>query len=333
MHFERILRGKTLILLFNDSYKLYLESNRDLEERFNAFSFREEFTYSWKETDFFDNFKKNFFSILMTSILKNSDISEKRVVLYTSLLSCLRQLITSVDNIIDRESKGIIFLKSSGNDIINNSLISLAAHNVMNRILEDLGDNRGADIEIIEKIQSIAMGEGIREEGLYEAYPNEEYIREEIHKAIGGELLELALCCPKTLENSERLTAYGRGLYRIGMALQALDDLCDIEEDLEEDKVNLAVSGLIRKFNCSKEELFKTSFHIGSEENREFVESYLDVIYTDLTEGFKILRESGYPIDETDLKYLMKFLFKVRGVEELWETMREGSLMKEKRKI
>ena len=118
MHFERILRGKTLILLFNDSYKLYLESNRDLEERFNAFSFREEFTYSWKETDFFDNFKKNFFSILMTSILKNSDISEKRVVLYTSLLSCLRQLITSVDNIIDRESKGIIFLKSSGNDII-----------------------------------------------------------------------------------------------------------------------------------------------------------------------------------------------------------------------
>ena len=328
MHFERILRGRRLILLFNDSYKLYLESNSDLEKRFNAFSFGEEFDYSWKEDDFLDHFKKNFFSILMTSILKNSDISEKRVVLYTSLLSCLRQVITSVDNIIDRESKGIIFLKNSGNDIINNSLISLAAHNVMNRILEELGDSHGADIKIIEKIQSIAMGESRRDEEQYETYPQKEYIREKIHSAIGGELLELALCCPKTLESSQKLTAYGRGLYRIGMALQALDDLCDIEEDLEDNKVNLAVSRLIEESGCNRENLSVTSFDINSEKNKVFVEGYLNSIHADLIEGFKILRENGYPIDEADLKYLMKFLFKVRGVDELWEIMREATQRK-----
>ncbi len=328
MHFERILRGKKLILLFNDSYKLYLESNRDLEERFNAFNFKEDLRYSWRERDFLDHFKNNFFSILMTSILKSASISEKRVVLYTSLLSCLRQIITSVDNIIDKENKGIIFLRSLDNHTINNSLITLASHNVIHRILEELGGNSRADIEIIDRIQRIAMGEGKRDGGLYTTYPERDYIRDEIHRAIGGELLELALCCPKVLENSEKLTAYGRGLYRVGMALQALDDLCDIEEDLRDNKVNLAVAHLMEDFNYKKEDLLRDSFSIGSEENREFLGKYMKGIYEDLIEGFKILRENGYPIDETDLRYLMRFLFKVRGVEKLWDIMRKTSMEK-----
>lgn len=326
MHFERILRGRKLILLFNDSYKIYLESNRDLEERFNSFSFREDLMYSWREMDFLDHFKKNFFSILMTSLLKSSDISERRVVLYTGLLSCLRQIITSVDNIIDNEDKGIIFLKSSDNYIINNSLITLASHNVMYRILEELEDRCETDIQIIEKIQRIAAGEGRRNEDLYTTYPRRDYIKDTIHSAIGGELLELALCCPKSLESSKKLDDYGRGLYCIGMALQALDDLCDIEEDLRDSKVNLAVANLLEEFYYKREELLQPSFDIKAEENRKFLEGYLKGIYKDLAEGFSILRENGYPIDEDDLRYLMKFLFKVRGVGELWTIMRETSL-------
>ncbi len=154
---------------------------------------------------------------------------------------------------------------------------------------------------------------------LYGIYPSTEYVINEIHKGIGGELLELSLCVPKTLEFSDKLSFYSKGLFKIGMALQGLDDLCDMKEDYKDGKVNLAIAKLIEDKKYSFRELQKVSFDEILEGDKDFVRIYLNIIGKKLFEGFNILQENGYPLGISDLKFLMRFLFKIRGLENFWK--------------
>lgn len=324
MGFEALLKGKNTLSLFNQSYICYSASCRELEKRYSEFSFSRDFIFTWREEGHLAALQKNFFSILMTSILISSDIPRERVISYAGILTCLRQTITSVDNIIDHEEKGVVLLKNVENQIVNNSIVVIASQGVLMGLLRDLSEDDRAYHSIMDKFYTIAVGEEKRSLSLYGSYPLPETIESEIHRGIGGALLELALSAPLILESSPRLIPYSRGLFHIGMALQKVDDLCDIAEDHVEDKANLATSLLLKEGRTDIASLGNLSLEILISTQEDFLKSYLGLVAEDLLHGFALLQEGGYPLEREDLIALIQTLFNIRGMGRLWSLMKDS---------
>ncbi|GLI55071.1 hypothetical protein PM10SUCC1_05860 [Propionigenium maris DSM 9537] len=301
------------IKLFKEAYHVYNKTNSSLEEDFQGFEFYNDIDFKWRRENFLKSFKNNFFSLLMTSLLIKG-CGRENIVIYSKVISCIRQIITSTDNIIDKENKGIIFIPKIKNNVVKNVLLTMASQNLLEDYSVKLCGGNSISREIINRIHRIALAESKRDENQYILYPTPEYIRDTIHRGIGGELLEISMIAPKMMENSEVLGGFSKGLFKIGMGLQALDDLCDIEEDLLDNKVNYAVSKLILAGD-SLEELKKNP---GIVPDDSFITAYTKEVLEDTLEGFKYLRENGFPLTKGDVDILLKHLFKIRGLDKFY---------------
>ncbi len=294
---NHILLGKLLM----NAFKILEKAKNEIENDLKNFKFTKELDIDFKNTNFKESFKKNFFTLLIISILLESKISKKHIVSYSKIITYLRQIVTSTDNIIDNEDKGLIFIKSLKNKMVSNSLIMLICQNFLTK--ECLELNEGKDIavkKIFDKIYLIAMSESLRDKSQYLEYPNEKYILEKIHSGIGGELLKISLEAPLVIEENSKLREYSNGIFEIGMALQALDDFFDIEEDEESGKINLLKSALIY-----------------SEKGEEVVrKEYLKKVSENAYNGFKILEDNEFPINKKEAKKVLKKLFELRGLKE-----------------
>jgi hypothetical protein len=314
--------------LFKDSYFELLKIEKEMKSEIKKIDFSKEFYFSGKKMEFLESFKQNFFTLLILSILKQSGIKGKDLTEYGKVIYCLRAVITCTDNIIDNENKGVLFLKTPKNAIVNNVLLLMVCQNILITTLKNLGDDKGEVSRVIlEKIHRVAESEGLRDEGLYKKYPAPQEIVEKIHGGIGGELLQLSLLAPMKMEKSASLEKFNDGLYDIGMSLQGLDDLSDMEEDLEAGKVNLGISRLINSLSLEKSNL-KLKFWISDEnvsgEFRNFLSEYTKECIEKALEGFEKLREGGYPVSRNEAVTLMKILFKLRGLENLWKISYEN---------
>lgn len=294
---NHILLGKLLM----NAFKILGKAQNEIESDLKNFKFTKELEIDFKNTNFKESFKKNFFTLLIISILLESKVSKKHIVSYSKIITYLRQIVTSTDNMIDNEDKGLIFIKSLKNKMVSNSLIMLICQNFLTK--ECLELNEGKDIavkKIFDKIYLIAMSESLRDKSQYLEYPNEKYILEKIHSGIGGELLKISLEAPLVIEENSKLREYSNGIFEIGMALQALDDFFDIEEDEESGKINLLKSTLIY-----------------SEKDEEVVrEEYLKKVSENAYNGFKILEDNEFPINKKEAKKVLKKLFELRGLKE-----------------
>ena len=314
--------------LFKDSYFELLKIEKEMKSEIKKLDFSKEFYFSGKKMEFLESFKQNFFTLLILSILKQSGIKGKDLTEYGKVIYCLRAVITCTDNIIDTENKGVLFLKTPKNAVVNNVLLLMVCQNILITTLKNLGDDKGEVSRVIlEKIHRVAESEGLRDEGLYKKYPAPQEIVEKIHGGIGGELLQLSLWAPMEMEKSASLEKFNDGLYDIGMSLQGLDDLSDMEEDLESGKVNLGISRLINSLSLEKSNL-KLKFWISDEnvsgEFRNFLSEYTKECIEKALEGFEKLREGGYPVSRNEAVTLMKILFKLRGLENLWKISYEN---------
>lgn len=307
-----MILNKDNILLFKKSHRIYNKTNASLEDDLRGFEFYGGMEFKWREENFLQSFKENFFTLLMISLLLKGCRGEN-IVAYSKIISCIRQIITSTDNIIDREDKGIMFFREMKNRVVKNTLLTMVSQNIIEKASVELMDSN-VSREIINKIHRIAQAESKRDEEQYVTYPKPEYVKEVIHRGIGGELLEISMTAPRLVEGGLRLENYSKGLYKIGMGLQALDDLCDVDEDMREGKVNYAVAKLISE-GYPLRELKKTG---GIELDDEFKKSYIREVLGDTVEGFGILRENGFPLSKGDVNLLLKHLFKIRGLEEYW---------------
>lgn len=294
---NHILLGKLLM----NAFKILGKAQNEIESDLKNFKFTKELEIDFKNINFKESFKKNFFTLLIISILLESKVSKKNIVSYSKIITYLRQIVTSTDNIIDNEDKGLIFIKSLKNKMVSNSLIMLICQNFLTK--ECLELNEGKDIavkKIFDKIYLIAMSESLRDKSQYLEYPNEKYILEKIHSGIGGELLKISLEAPLVIEENSKLREYSNGIFEIGMALQALDDFFDIEEDEESGKINLLRSALLY-----------------SEKDEEVVrEEYLKKVSENAYNGFKILEDNEFPINKKEAKKVLKKLFELRGLKE-----------------
>ncbi len=283
-----------LIKLFKASNEIYIDILKALENEYIKFNFKDNI-YLNIQKSFFENFKKNFFSLLMISILIESKIDKKRIIAYGKIIFCLRAIVTATDNIIDNENKGVVHILNIPEITSKNIFNTMLHQQIINLELENLKISSSIFAKILEDIFFIAKSEGLRDLKLYDSYPTFEYIEKNIHEGIGGKLLELSLIIPILIEKNSKLNSYSKGLFEIGMALQALDDLTDIDEDSLNCKINLATAYISES---------KTA------------ENYLKNTLERALKGFKIFESLSYPIDRSSALYILKKLFKIRGINK-----------------
>lgn len=303
---------KTLIKKLIIAQDLLQETQKELLNDFKKINIYKDMDIEFINKNFLLSFKKNFFTILMLSLLKESQIPKNRIISYGKIIILLRQIITSVDNILDNENKGLIFIKTLDNPVIENSLIQLMCQDIITKeILKLQADNNSSGSILLEKIYEIAMGENKRNRSFYKIYPDSKYILDNVHHQIGGELLEISLTVPLYFEKDNCfLKKFSKGLFTIGMSLQAIDDFFDMKEDYENNDINLATSRYIECYGVKVEDI---SF---DELEEEFVRDYLNECITIAYEGFEILKEGGYPITEKETRFVLKKLFILRGLKK-----------------
>ena len=298
---KNIKKNLKLSNLLLKSFNLLKKIQKEIQNDFQNFKYKDEIEFKFENESFKDSLKKNFFTLLMLSIFIEAEIKKERMISYGKIIIYLRQIVTSTDNIIDNEKKGLIFLRSLKNDVVKNTFITLFCQDALTK--EALKVSEGdslVSIKILEKIYSIAISESLRDISQYKDYPTSEYILKNIHSGIGGELLEISLEIPKYIEKNSKMSSYSKGLYEIGMALQALDDFFDIDEDGEQGKVNLLVSKILYE----KQEIETLKL------------SYLNEVIENAYVGFKILEDSGFPISKVGAKKVMEKLFELRGLKD-----------------
>ncbi len=98
---------KLLLKKFLQASEILKTCPKEVIQDFKNYDFFEEITLNYSDSNFITLFKKNFFTILMLSLINESNIPKSRIISYGKIIIFLRQVITSVDNILDEEKKEI----------------------------------------------------------------------------------------------------------------------------------------------------------------------------------------------------------------------------------
>lgn len=302
--------------LLLSSANILKEIHGSIKQDFSNFKFKDELIFGFSNKGYSEIFKRNFFTLLMLSVLLESKLSKDKVISYGKIIFLLRQIVTSTDNIIDVEDKGDIKFKNLTNIIVKNNFLSLMCQDLLTKeCLKVSNGNLELSNKILEELYSIAFSENLRDSHLYTSYPDSKFILNKIHSGIGGKLLEISLVAPNYIENNSQINNFSSGLYEIGMSLQAIDDLFDIQEDIDANKINLALG----KFLEENIDISEADFHsLDDTFSKKFLEKIVESAY----HGFFILSNNGFPISHSDAKQMLKKLFKLRGLEQYVEIIK-----------
>jgi len=320
-----------LLTLLHKSIKNHKKIEEEFFHQFKEFINEEAYASSTEKLPLNRYFERNFFSILMLSIFQNLDIDENKIINYGLSLHSLRGIVTASDNIIDNENKGFVDIHILKNRILKNSMLSIICQNILNNNIDKLAKTPKEKNSMIysytNALYQVALGESKRE--LKDSIESPDKIIEDIHKKIGGELLQLAFVLPMIADNSKNLSKAREGIFEIGIALQILDDLCDLKEDLLEEKKNYLFSHILYHNNISFNELVNLSKEDEFLKDSRFEKSYHEGIILSIDKalkGFSLLKESGYPINSKESKYILEFMFNNRGLNSSWEyyAMKKG---------
>ncbi len=276
-------------------------------------------------------FERNFFSVLFLSVFVSLDIPLYRRLRYGLILHCLRTIVTNADNILDKEQKGAVRLQSEqANPVLRNYLLTLMSQRILSQAIHEVTDSDAEtariEIKLVDSLYSIAAGESITSMADKDKIPHPETLIQTVHEKIGGELLRLSLVAPIENEKalSEPLHLAEKGILSIGVALQMLDDVVDIEEDLCANKTNLLASWIIHHGDGSltwkqlRQSQANAQFSISS-----FAAIRMEVVNAAIQkalEGFHWLAQAGYPIKQNQAASVLKIMFRLRGLENEWNS-------------
>jgi len=300
------------------SNKIYATVVKEIKADLSEFSFIDDIKI--EKDNLKGNFKKNFFSLFMLSLIDFLEVEKEKIIEYGKCLFYIRGIVTCTDNIIDDERKGVVFLNGIGEKTTENILLTLTLQRNLEKIISELDkDKKGISNKIIESLYLIAKSEGMRERFIYDNYPSYDFISNKIHSGIGGELLKIGILVPLYREENNKFKEVSNALYNLGMSLQGLDDLCDMEEDYIAKKINLATAFFMERLKLSEEETINLNLS-----NTEVTKEYLEKIMGYSITSFEILENLGYPINKKIGMKLLFHLFKIRGLENLWNIYKES---------
>ena len=112
-----------------------------------------------------------------------------------------------------------------------------------------------------------------------------------------------------------------KGILAIGVALQMLDDVVDLEEDLRAEKTNLLASWIIHHTQEITWPQLRELETGGCFPAHRFESLRMEVINQAIEkalEGFGYLTQSGYPVKRNQAISILKIMFRLRGLENEW---------------
>ncbi|MFP5211742.1 MAG: hypothetical protein ACLGPL_00030, partial [Acidobacteriota bacterium] len=252
------------------------------------------------------------------------------------ILHAVRGVVTSADNILDREDKGAVKLELGEGRTLRNIMLILLQNGLIHQVLQDLAPEdarlrQRAWSVLIEGLFSIANEESAEEEDVETVLSPEEILRS-IHSFRGGKLLQLAFMVPKVFEAhlGDRFEAAMAGIYSIGLALQILDDVTDLAEDVQNRNHNVLRSWIVHHGPdgaIPDSDLKARSEAALKSPETTFPKATAQVVSLALRHaihGFDRLRDIGYPVDHASSLELIRMLFRLRGLARLWDFWREN---------
>jgi hypothetical protein len=283
-------------------------------------------------------FKRHFFSILFLAVYRSIGIPAERRVFYGIINHAIRGIVTGTDNLLDDECKEMLPLRLSEQGCRFRSVMHIL---LFDRFLFQIAKEaveRGMfppalqdDLQrqIFRAMVPIGEEEATEEGGVSEILPPEE-ILVSVHMYKGGNLLRLAMVAPRLLEKDSAalLEQADRGIYRIGMALQVIDDLTDFYEDIRGRRHNYLVSSVRYEGLPEERRLLEDALAEKGQAPTEVAEAYRDstarVMRRAIGEalaGFGLLESSGFPLTRRQALELIRYLFRLRGVGHLLDLL------------
>jgi len=278
--------------------------------------------------------QRNIFSILFLAIYRAIGIPAERRVFYGVINHAVRGIVTGTDNLLDDEYKEMLPLQfPAGATRFKSVMHILLFDRFLFQIIEEAV--RGGLIpeehrqlvqqKIFRAMVPIGEEEATEEKGVAQILPPAEILAS-VHMYKGGNLLRLAFVAPRLVEKGlfEPLETADSGIYRIGMALQVIDDLTDFYEDLRDRRHNYLLSSVFHEGTPAERQelsrLLETRPAAGAPVAEIFRDSVGRVMHRAIGEalaGFAALEEAGFWLNRKDALRLVRHLFRLRGVGEL----------------
>lgn len=278
--------------------------------------------------------QRHIFSILFLSVYRSIGIPPERRVFYGVVNHAIRGIVTATDNILDDEYKEMLPLRfPEGATRFKSVMHILLFDRFLARIIDEAAEGGLIAREEREAIQQrifdamipIGEEEATEEGGVREILPPDQ-ILSSIHMYKGGNLLRLAFVTPRLVEKTlvAPLEQADRGVYRIGMALQVIDDLTDFYSDIRDSRHNYLVSSIRFEGSTAERERLDRLL-VGDDLGRPsielaFAQSVQRVMERAIGEalaGFDLLHGAGFWIDRRLALILIRYLFRLRGVPNL----------------
>jgi hypothetical protein len=286
--------------------------------------------------------RKNFFSILFLAVYRAMGIHEERRLLYGVINHAIRGIVTAADNILDDEYKEMLPLRfAAGASRFKSIMHLLLFDRILYQVVDDAVEKRIISAEdrprilqtILDALVPIGEEEATEEGGVDRILTPAEII-EQIHRHKGGNLLRLAFVAPLLVESGrhERVELADRGVYRIGLALQVIDDLTDFHEDLRDRHHNYLAS-TIHHEGSDMERQRLAALMAGSVDQTPVELAFPDSVRRTMgravgeaLHGFDNLALSGFWLNRPQALELIKSLFRLRQVGHLLPLLPESVL-------
>jgi hypothetical protein len=335
---QQLFTGAQSVMSFSEASHCLREVERDLKERLLAVGERPKaLRFPHLELSPQAYWERNFFSILFVSIFQAIGIEPWRVRHYAAVIHTVRGIVTATDNILDDERKGALIVDLRAGKVLPNVLSMLLQVGQLQRSIREVTpDDDAADRAwgaLVDLLYSIGEEEAAEEGAVEEVLPPKRLL-DEIHRFRGANLLLLAFVVPELNEPdfAEAIAHAKSGVFRIGLALQILDDLADFEEDIRRRNHNFLRSWLVHGVGSdghggnapkvsdqtlsalSTEEL-STSHTLFPQATGEVMVLAIELALT----GFDRLRRAGHPLDRSTARELMAAMFRLRGLPHLWD--------------
>ena len=207
-------------------------------------------TFPYLDLPPLEYWQRNFFSILFLSIFDVLGIPRDRLLRYGLILHAVRGIVTAADNILDSEDNGAVKLTMAGGRVLPNILLiqfqDALIHQVISELAGDATDQREKWAGLMAALYMIGEEEAGDERETESVLPPDKLL-DEVHSFRGGRLLQLAFVVPELTETElrDQLAAARAAAHRIGLALQMLDDVTDLCEDVERRSHNVLRSWIV----------------------------------------------------------------------------------------
>lgn len=278
--------------------------------------------------------QRHIFSILFLAIYRALGIPEERRIPYGVVNHCLRGIITGTDNILDNEYKEMLPLAFPEAATRFKSVMHILLFDrFLGAIIDDMialnmvapGGSGRVQQEIFNALVPIGAEEAQEEGGISEII-TPAAILNAVHMYKGGKLLCLSFVVPRLLEQEKvaPLLLAEQGVYRIGMALQVIDDLTDYYEDMRAKNHNYLISTIHHTGTCAEQATLAAALRQRPQIGPPIEELYplavarvMEQAIGEAMQGFALLQQAGFWMDSKSALALIRHLFQLRGVNNL----------------